>query len=182
MLNHNFLSNLSNSFPQARLLRVILSADEARRVKLSEEPQSVDALVDFLREKLQLQGDFSLQFEDPDFENGLCDLSAITELPSDRAILHIKWKVPTITLSVIQPNEFDIQSLGSISSLDTASFGSCPSPSPSTHPSPSQSPSTTGNMRSASVWPSPFPIPPLSHYVELRLKRAMRNMQKTKKA
>ena len=168
-----------------------MSANEARCVKLSEEPQSVDALVDFLREKLQLQGDFSLQFEDPDFENGLCDLSAIAELPSDRAILHIKWKVPTITLSVIQPNEFDIQSLGSISSLDTASFGSpggplagfspCPSPSPSTHPSPSQSPSTTGNMRSASVWPSPFPIPPLSHDVELRLKKGNEEYAKNKK-
>lgn len=185
-----FFTNLHNSLLQVLLLRVIVSANEARRVKLTEELPSVDALIDFLREKLQLQGDFSLQFEDSDFDNALCDLSDIGELPEGRAVLHIKWKVP-VTVSEC----CDAQSLGSISSLDTGSLGSpgrpssgsspvfspgC-SPSPSTNPSPSHSPSTSANMRNVSVWPSPFPIPPLSHDIELRLKKANEEYAKNKK-
>ncbi len=74
------------------MLRVIISADQARRVQIEELPESVDALVDFIKEKLQLQGDFQLQFEDPEFQNAPCDLSDISELPPERAVLHIKWK------------------------------------------------------------------------------------------
>lgn len=152
----------------ALLLRVVVSDDEARRVHLSQVPESVDALIDVLKEKLQLQGDFRLQFEDPDFANALCTLSNISEIPHDRAVLHIKWKIAS------QPDNSDSQSLGSMSSLDTASLNS------PVHTSTNPSPTTSGNLRSTSVWPSPFTIPPLSHDVELKLRKANEAYEKTK--
>ncbi|RXN13485.1 hypothetical protein ROHU_009674 [Labeo rohita] len=152
----------------ALLLCVVVSADEARRVHLSQVPESVDALIDALKEKLQLQGDFTLQFEDPDFANALCTLSDISEIPRDRAVLHIKWKIAS------QLDNSDSQSLGSISSLDTASLNS------PVHTSTNPSPTTSSNLRSTSVWPSPFPIPPLSHDVELKLRKANEAYEKTK--
>lgn len=153
---------------QALLLRIVVSADEARRVHLSQVPESVDALIDVLKEKLQLQGDFTLQFEDPDFANALCTLSDISEIPRDRAVLHIKWKIAS------QLDNSDSQSLGSISSLDTASLNS------PVHTSTNPSPTTSSNLRSTSIWPSPFPIPPLSHDVELKLRKANEAYEKTK--
>lgn len=154
------------------MLRIVISADEARRIQLSQQPESVDALVDLIKEKLHLQGDFLLQFEDSDFQNALCNLSEISELPSDRVVLHIKWKLACQL-------EDDDRSLGSISSLDTASLSSSKGPSPS--PSPSTSPTTPGNLRNASELPSPFPIPTLSHDVELKLRKGNEAYEKTKK-
>lgn len=52
---------------QALLMRIVISKDEARRVQLSQVPETVDALIDVIKGKLQLQGEFSLQFEDPTF-------------------------------------------------------------------------------------------------------------------
>lgn len=52
---------------QALLMRVVISKDEARRVQLSQVPETVDALIDVIKGKLQLQGEFSLQFEDNTF-------------------------------------------------------------------------------------------------------------------
>lgn len=150
------------------MLRVVISADEARRVQLPQVPETVDALVDLIKEKLQLHGDFELQFEDPDFQNARCNLSAISELPPDRAVVHIKWKGACFS-------EDDSRSLGSISSLDTASLSS------SKGPSPSPSPTTSRNLRSASEWPSPFPIPTLSLDIELKLRKGNEAYDKTKK-
>uniref|UniRef100_A0A672MK71 Uncharacterized protein n=1 Tax=Sinocyclocheilus grahami TaxID=75366 RepID=A0A672MK71_SINGR len=88
----------------------------------------------------------------PDFGNELCNLTNITELPPDRAMLKILWKVP-------EESESDI----SISSLDTASM-SCPSSS-----SNQSSSSVTIRQRENYQWPSTFPIPKFSYDVELRL-------------
>lgn len=68
----------------------MISAYEAQRIQRTQLPESVDVLVDLIKEKLPLQGDFLLQFEDPNFQNALCNLSEISELPSDRVVLHIK--------------------------------------------------------------------------------------------
>ncbi|KAM4540181.1 uncharacterized protein PAE49_020850 isoform 1-T2 [Odontesthes bonariensis] len=158
------------------LLRVIISADQARRVQIEELPESLDALVDFIKEKLQLQGNFQLQFEDPEFQNARCDLSDISELPAERAVLHIKWKGHSAYEDPLERS----QSLGSISSLDTASLSSSKGISPATSPSPS--PTTSGNLRSASEWPCPFLIPALSLDVELKLRKGNEAYEKTKKS
>ncbi|XP_051945341.1 uncharacterized protein LOC127617417 [Xyrauchen texanus] len=149
----------------ALLLRVIISSTEARRVQLSEVPKSVDSLISILQEKLQLQGQFFLQFEDPDFGNALCNLSEISELPSERAVLHIQWSRSSL---------HETNSLSSISSLDTASLDNSEASS--------HSPTVSGQryLRTASEWPLPFPIPTLSFDVELKLRRGNETWEKTK--
>lgn len=142
----------------------MISKEEARRVQLSQVPETMDALIDVIKEKFQLQGDFSLQFEDPDFQNALCSLSEISELPDSRAVPHIKWK------KVSQPVEYDSQSLGSISSLDTVSLSSSESQENSLSPR---------YLRSLSQWPDPFPIPALSLDVELKLRKGNEAYEKT---
>ncbi|KAL6483860.1 hypothetical protein MHYP_G00087320 [Metynnis hypsauchen] len=149
------------------LLRVVISSGEARRVQLSQVPESVARLIDALREKLQLQGEFSLQFEDPDFGNALCVLSDISELPQERAVLHIQRNIPSL------PNELDTHSLASISSLSTASTSSSSSLSPPA--------CSSTYLRSRSEWPTPFPIPSLSYDIELKLRRGNETFEKTKK-
>uniref|UniRef100_A0A3P8RY04 Uncharacterized protein n=1 Tax=Amphiprion percula TaxID=161767 RepID=A0A3P8RY04_AMPPE len=149
------------------LFRVVISKDEARRVQLSHVPETVDALIDAIKEKLQLQGDFVLQFEDPEFQNALCNLSEISELPPGRAILHIKWT------TVSQSGEYDSQSLGSISSLDTVSMNSSGNQTNSLSP-------LSRYWRSISEWPDPFPIPTLSLDVELKLRKGNESYESNK--
>lgn len=59
------------------LLRVIIAEDDIRKLTLNERPQSIEELnvqlVDQLVDKLSLQYDFKLQYEDQDFQNALCN-------------------------------------------------------------------------------------------------------------
>uniref|UniRef100_G3PMD1 Uncharacterized protein n=1 Tax=Gasterosteus aculeatus TaxID=69293 RepID=G3PMD1_GASAC len=85
---------------QTLLLCVVLSSREARRVQLSEVPGSVAELIDELIGKLELDGDFYLQFEDP----------------AERAVLHIMWNCDSSA-----PHQSSNSSICSVSSIDTAS-------------------------------------------------------------
>lgn len=62
---------------QRLLLRVIIAEDDIRKLTLNERPQSIEELnvqlVDQLVDKLSLQYDFKLQYEDQDFQNALCN-------------------------------------------------------------------------------------------------------------
>uniref|UniRef100_A0A8C6LP38 Sterile alpha motif domain-containing protein 3-like n=1 Tax=Nothobranchius furzeri TaxID=105023 RepID=A0A8C6LP38_NOTFU len=69
------------------ILRVIQN-DQARKLKLSSRPASVDALVSIIKEQLDLDLDFSLLYEDPDFDGKLTSLTDIQELPQ-KAVVHI---------------------------------------------------------------------------------------------
>ncbi|XP_058481952.1 transmembrane protein 68 isoform X1 [Solea solea] len=71
------------------LLRVIVSAQEIRRVSLQNIPPSVDELCTVLCNTLDLRGSFVLQYEDPDFGNELCNLTDIKDLPADKATLKV---------------------------------------------------------------------------------------------
>ncbi|XP_074491786.1 uncharacterized protein LOC141767952 [Sebastes fasciatus] len=137
------------------LLLVKISPSMSRKLVLPQVPESVENLQNILLENLQLQGSFTLQFEDPDFNNALCNLMDIHELPPERVIL-------------------DSDSVDSGSSLDTASLSTIESP---------QSPSAfiKNYLRSISEWPSPFPIPAFSYDVELKLRKGNEAYEKTKK-
>lgn len=65
------------------LLRVYLSTDIAVKVTLSERPESLEDLINILKEKVKprLDFEFSLQYEDPDFDGQLSCLVDIEELP-----------------------------------------------------------------------------------------------------
>lgn len=147
-------------------LRVIISLQNIRKVQLSQLPDSVDSLKAELKSKLEIQEDFFLQYEDPDFGNELCNLTDISELPAERAVLKIVWDQDSSVLE-----QSDTQS---VSSLDTASV--------STSSSQSSSAIVQSHMRSTLAWQSPFPIPTFSYDVELRLRKANEVYEQTNKA
>uniref|UniRef100_A0A9J7Z3L7 Uncharacterized protein n=1 Tax=Cyprinus carpio carpio TaxID=630221 RepID=A0A9J7Z3L7_CYPCA len=148
------------------LLRVHISPTNIRRVELPERPASVDHLKSFLSETLQLKSGFSLQFEDPDFNNELCNLNDIKELPAPKATLKVLWEASP---------PLDSTDTSSVSSLDTASMTSCQNDVQSPESSVSR------NLRSVEQWPSTFNIPAFSLDVELRLRKANEIYQQTKK-
>lgn len=71
------------------LLRVIISENEIRHLSVEDIPASVEELYQVLRTNLGLRGGFILQFEDPDFNNQLCNLTDIEYLPAERATLKV---------------------------------------------------------------------------------------------
>ncbi len=89
------------SSQEKTLLRVILTEGDIRKVSLAKKPDSVDALVVALKESLGLNYNFSLQCEDQDFGNALCNLTDISEL-QDRATLKI---IPVIELVPLNREE-----------------------------------------------------------------------------
>ena len=112
---------------QGLTLLVKISPNMKRKVVLPQVPESVEDLKNILRENLVLQGNFTLQYEDPDFNNELCNLITMAELPHERVILHILWDEPLLLTFEESP------SVDSMSSLDTASVSTSESPqSPST--------------------------------------------------
>ncbi|XP_056609966.1 uncharacterized protein LOC130426962 [Triplophysa dalaica] len=72
----------SNRMDQGLILRVIINDGDIRKITLQERPASVEAFTMSLIEKLQLRYDFTLQFEDPDFNNALCNLTDMGDLPN----------------------------------------------------------------------------------------------------
>lgn len=138
------------------LFHTVLSPDNIRRLSVPEALNSVDHLKDILRKNLQLDQDFVIQVEDPEFGNELCNLTAISDLPPERAVLKVISQAPAVSDDV-----------SDMSSLDTASMASSPSTSSS-----QSSSSLPLRTRENSEWPSPFPIPTFSYDVGLRLAKA----------
>lgn len=98
--------------------------------------------------------DFEIQFEDPEFGNELCNLTDISELPPERAVLKIITKVSE-----------ELDDVTSMSSLDRARMLSSASSSSTTRPSCM----ALRQHENSQQWPSPFPIPTFSYDVELIL-------------
>ena len=63
-------------------LRVILDDVSAERLFLPSHPETVNTLIFKAKDKLNLDYDFRLQFQDPEFDNALCNLVNIEDLPS----------------------------------------------------------------------------------------------------
>ncbi|XP_049889945.1 sterile alpha motif domain-containing protein 3-like [Epinephelus moara] len=79
---------------QRLLMRVIFTEADIRKVELMTKPDTVDLLIDSLKDVLQINYNFSLQFKDPNFDNELCNLTEISELP-ERPTLKI---IPVLSL------------------------------------------------------------------------------------
>ncbi len=78
------------------ILRVIVHENDIRKITLPVKPQTVDSLLE--QEKLGLHYKFSLQFEDPDFNNSLVNLTDIADSP-DKPTLKIVSLMTTPTSS-----------------------------------------------------------------------------------
>ncbi|CAL9695806.1 unnamed protein product [Knipowitschia caucasica] len=72
------------------LLRVYVATDVAMKLALAQRPQSVEELKTIMQKKFspRLDGEFTLQYEDPDFDGMLCCLIDIDELP-EKGILRV---------------------------------------------------------------------------------------------
>uniref|UniRef100_A0A673A2K9 Uncharacterized protein n=1 Tax=Sphaeramia orbicularis TaxID=375764 RepID=A0A673A2K9_9TELE len=67
-------------------LRVILDDVNAERLTLPLRPETANALISEVKNKLNLDYNLRLQFQDPEFDNALCNLVNIEDLPSKATI------------------------------------------------------------------------------------------------
>lgn len=129
---------------QRLLLRVVVNEDDIRKLILNERPDSIEEL------KVQLKEKLLLQYEDQDFNNALCNLTEITDLP-ERATLKI---VPLVTLHLTGLSSPTTSSDTECSTADTEILSATEtSPLPRTQ------------------WPEFFDIPNFSVDVEYRLRQ-----------
>jgi hypothetical protein len=101
------------------VLRVIVCDNDIRKIVLPVKPQTVDSLLEQLEEKLGLQYKFALQFEDPDFNNSLVNLTDIADLP-DKPTLKIVSLVTTPTPSTADTDVLSVASDHPLNCLRTA--------------------------------------------------------------
>ncbi len=91
------------------ILRVIVRENDIRKITLPVKLQTVDSLLEQLKEKLGLQYKFSLQFEDPDISNSLVNLTDIADLP-DKPTLKIVSLMTTPTSSTAETEILSVAS------------------------------------------------------------------------
>lgn len=132
------------------LLRVIFNKDDIRKIQI-DLPETLEEFFSLLKCKLGVEDDLIVQYEDRDFDNELCNLTNLADLPEGRA-----------TLKVTVKNA--IESYHTDSTSDTASLASTPS----------REDISTRRKR----WPEVFEIPRFSYDVELQLKRGNEAYQK----
>lgn len=127
-------------------IRVIVTDSDIRRISLVHKPDNLESVLNRLKSKLALPYDFTLQFEDPLFNNALCNLTNVSELP-DRT-----------TLKILNLESFSSVSsaLSSPNSSDTDILYTSEEKSQMMRPDP---------------WPSAFDIPDFSVDVNFRLRQ-----------
>lgn len=89
---------MADASSQEPMLLCVVETDRARQLKLSSRPASVDALISIIKEQLELDLDFSLLYEDPDFDGKLTSLADIEELPQ-KAVVHISLSQDSSSLA-----------------------------------------------------------------------------------
>lgn len=70
------------------LFRVVISAQDIRKLYLDSVQDSVDGLELVLKDKLQLRSSFDLQYEDEDFKD-FCNLTCLDDLPKEKVTLQV---------------------------------------------------------------------------------------------
>ncbi|CAL8370497.1 unnamed protein product [Boreogadus saida] len=74
------------------LLRIILSKDDIQKIQIDSLPETLHEFYSFLKSKLGLEGDLVVQYEDREFDNELCNLMSLSDLPEGKATLKITVK------------------------------------------------------------------------------------------
>lgn len=70
-------------------LRVIVMEQDIQKVSLDRKPEMLEELKTKIQEKCKLQHEFSVRYEDPDFDNALCNLDDVGDLPATRATVKV---------------------------------------------------------------------------------------------
>ena len=129
---------------------------DIRKMTMTPRPGTLDDLIGWLKSALQANYAFSLQYEDPDFDNKMFNLNDLSDLP-EKPTIHV---MPMIELVPIPPTpaELDLDSsiatepdLGNSSEADT------------------EVPSSSSSHGRTYEWPEVFEIPDFGVDVEYRL-------------
>ena len=95
------------------VLRVIISDHDIRKVRLPGKPHSVEELHQSLQAKLNLAS-FMILYQDSDFNNELCTLTDMEELPPFATVRIMEIGLVIEDVATIQPVPLDEQeSVGS---------------------------------------------------------------------
>ncbi|KAL7880307.1 hypothetical protein SRHO_G00025610 [Serrasalmus rhombeus] len=129
------------------LMRVIVSEADIRRVVLPAKPASVEDLICQVQETLGFNFNFTVQCEDPDFNNSLCNLTDMSELPEKPTLKLIP------TLLMIPVDALSEQLSDTPSKADTEIL------------------SNSSSLERVGQWPEDFDIPLFSVDVEYRLRQ-----------
>lgn len=170
-----FISRLQNMDAQ---LQVILK-DEICKLSLpSGIPSTIVELKQIVQETFAIEDDFSLQFQDKDFDNQFCTLQVTVEVKDKDTIKVVFPELSVITFTPLQDST-GFQEFQDIS-LAQSSQAVCSSPSPIASSSDTilsspgstsstiilSSPGSTSSLRLIS-WPPDFDIPTFSLDTEL---------------
>uniref|UniRef100_A0A8C4RGG2 Uncharacterized protein n=1 Tax=Erpetoichthys calabaricus TaxID=27687 RepID=A0A8C4RGG2_ERPCA len=110
---------------QTMILRIV-EKDRACKLKLSSRPASIDALIKIRKEQMELDCQFTLQYEDPDFDGRLNSLVDIKELPQ-KSVLHITFEEDFSSSSSVASTKI-LSDVSSPERLTRWSLGSFPVP------------------------------------------------------
>uniref|UniRef100_A0A3Q3EF81 Uncharacterized protein n=1 Tax=Kryptolebias marmoratus TaxID=37003 RepID=A0A3Q3EF81_KRYMA len=97
----------------------ILKNDDIQKVSLDGKPETVEELKTKIKEKCKLQYDFSPMYEDPDFDNALCNLDDIGDLPATIATVKV---IPLTSISDASCASDDTEILSSHSSTSSCIY------------------------------------------------------------
>lgn len=138
-------------FPQMAVqpkltMRVIVSEGDIRKMTMTTQPDTPEDLIGWLKGTLQANYSFALQYEDPEFDNALCNLTDFTELPEKPTIKII----PMIELTPITAENESFSDTTSQADTEILS---------------------TSSLDRSLQWPEVFDIPKLSVDAEYRLRQ-----------
>lgn len=133
--------------PQKLTMRVIVTEGDIRKMTMTPKPDTLEQLIRWLKDALPASYNFALQYQDPEFNNELCNLTDVSELPHKPTIKII----PVIDLVPV-PDQSELWS-DTTSQADTEILPIIISPTRS------------------SQWPETFEIPKFSVDVEYRLRQ-----------
>lgn len=127
-------------------MRVIVSEGDIRKMTMTTRPDTLENLIGWLKGALQANYSFALQYEDPEFNNALCNLTDLSELPEKPTIKII----PMIELSPITAQTESYSDISSQADTEILSNSS---------------------LDRSLQWPDAFDIPKFSVDVEYRLRQ-----------
>lgn len=131
------------------IMRVIVSEGDIRKLTMTTWADTLEDLIGWLKVTLQANYNFILQYQDPDFNNELCNLEDISELP-DKPTMKI---IPMIELvPVSRPVEQSSLCSETSSLADTEIL-------------------SNSSLDRSVAWPEVFEIPKFSVDVEYRLRQ-----------
>ncbi|MCI4379281.1 hypothetical protein PGIGA_G00226140, partial [Pangasianodon gigas] len=131
---------------QKLTMRVIVSEGDIRKMTMTERPDTLEDLIGWLKRTLQTNYSFTLQNQDPEFNNELCNLTDLSELPEKPTIKII----PIIELSPVTAQSECFSETSSQADTEILSVSS---------------------LDRSSQWPDAFCIPKFSVDVEYRLRQ-----------